>query len=133
LVARSIRDVTLNGQALDPAEVFDGVRLQLPELARTNVLDVTGDAVYMNTGEGLHRFVDPVDGETYLYSQFEVADSRRVFRGVRAARPQGEVTFTVTAPDHWTVVSVNPRPRPNQPVRARRSGGSSRHRSCRPT
>ena len=34
---------------------------------------------YMNTGEGLHRFVDPVDDEVYLYSQFEVADSRRVF------------------------------------------------------
>ena len=33
----------------------------------------------MNTGEGLHRFVDPVDGEVYLYTQFEVADSRRMF------------------------------------------------------
>jgi len=33
----------------------------------------------MNTGEGLHRFIDPVDKGTYLYTQFEVADARRVF------------------------------------------------------
>ena len=33
----------------------------------------------MNTGEGLHRFVDPVDDEVYLYSQFEVPDSRRMY------------------------------------------------------
>ncbi len=44
-----------------------------------NELRVVADCAYMNTGEGLHRFVDPVDDEVYLYSQFEVADSRRVF------------------------------------------------------
>ena len=33
----------------------------------------------MNTGEGLHRFVDPVDGGVYLYTQFETADAKRMF------------------------------------------------------
>ena len=35
--------------------------------------------LYTNTGEGLHRFVDPVDNEVYLYSQFETADAKRVY------------------------------------------------------
>jgi aminopeptidase N len=59
--------------------VSDGVRIQLPDLAADNELTVVADAPYMNTGEGLHRFVDPVDGEVYLYTQFEVPDSRRMF------------------------------------------------------
>jgi aminopeptidase N len=112
LVARTVHEVRLNGVALDPAEVFDGVRLQLPELAADNVLDVRADATYMNSGEGLHRFVDPVDGEVYLYSQFEVADSRRVFAVFEQPDLKATFTFTVTAPDHWTVVSVNPTPQP---------------------
>ena len=37
------------------------------------------DCSYMRTGEGLHRFVDPVDGGIYLYTQFETFDARRVF------------------------------------------------------
>jgi aminopeptidase N len=112
LVARSVQSVRLNGVELDPAEVFDGVRLQLPSLEADNELDVVADAVYMNTGEGLHRFVDPVDDEVYLYSQFEVADSRRVFAVFEQPDIKGVFTFTVTTPDHWTVVSVSPTPDP---------------------
>ena len=43
------------------------------------MLVVDADLLYTNTGEGLHRFVDPLDGETYLYSQFETADAKRMF------------------------------------------------------
>ena len=75
----------------------------------------------MNTGEGLHRFVDPVDGEVYLYSQFEVADSRRVFAVFEQPDLKATFTFTVTAPEHWTVVSVNPTPSPSRPGRGARA------------
>jgi aminopeptidase N len=112
LVARQVHEVTFNGARLDPAEVFDGIRLQLPELAADNELDVTADGVYMNTGEGLHRFVDPVDSEVYLYTQFEVADSRRMFAVFEQPDIKGVFSFTVTAPDHWDVVSVSPTPVP---------------------
>src|SRR5476651_82396 len=57
LVARQVHEVTFNGARLDPAEVFDKIQLQLPELAVDNELDVTTDNVYINTGEKLHRFV----------------------------------------------------------------------------
>ena len=65
---------TLNGVALDPAEVFADSRIALPAFAPDNVLVVDAVGRYTNSGEGLHRFVDPVDNEVYLYSQFEVPD-----------------------------------------------------------
>ena len=112
LIAPSVRSAVLNGVALDVAEVFDGARLRLDDLAASNTLVVEADCAYMTTGEGLHRFVDPVDGATYLYSQFEVADSRRVFAVFEQPDLKATFAFTVTAPADWTVVSVSPTPEP---------------------
>ncbi|GAB3589952.1 aminopeptidase N [Angustibacter peucedani] len=114
LVARAVHAVELNGRTLDPSAVFDDSRLQLDDLAAENTLRVVADCLYMNTGEGLHRFVDPVDKEVYLYSQFEVADSRRVFTVFEQPDLKGEFRFTVTAPNHWTVVSNSPTPEPRE-------------------
>jgi aminopeptidase N len=112
LIAPEVHAVRLNGEDLDPAEVADGARVRLPGLAAVNEVRVEATCRFMNTGEGLHRFVDPVDDETYLYSQFEVADARRVFAVFD--QPDLKATFTVTveAPDHWTVVSASPTPEP---------------------
>ena len=112
LVARTVHLVELNGRVLDPAQVADGVRIQLDDLAADNELRVVADCAYMNTGEGLHRFVDPVDGEVYLYSQFEVADSRRVYTVFDQPDLKATFAFTVTAPSHWVVVSNSPTPEP---------------------
>src|ERR1700712_3539489 len=109
---REVFLVTLNGVQLDPNKVNDGVRIQLDGLAAENVLVVVSDALYTNTGEGLHRFVDPVDDEVYLHSQFEVPDSRRVFAVFEQPDLKATFTFTVTAPDYWQVVSNSPTPEP---------------------
>lgn len=111
-ITRTVHSVTLNGVELDPAEVADGIRIQLPNLAAENVLTVVADHEYTNTGEGLHRFVDPVDGEVYLYSQFEVPDSRRVFAVFEQPDLKATFTFTVRAPKHWKVVSNGLTPEP---------------------
>jgi aminopeptidase N len=112
-ITRGVREVTLNGVSLDVAEVAaDNVRIQLPQLAAENVLTVVGDFEYTNTGEGLHRFVDPVDGEVYLYTQFEVPDSRRVFAVFEQPDLKATFQFTVTAPAAWQVVSNSPTPEP---------------------
>jgi len=100
--------VVLNGVALDPADVADGTRIELTGLAADNVLEVDADFAYSTSGEGLHRFVDPVDGEVYLYSQFEVPDSRRVFAVFEQPDLKATFAFTVTAPEAWTVVSNQP-------------------------
>ncbi|WP_461186940.1 aminopeptidase N [Arthrobacter sp. Z4-13] len=111
-VTAAVHSVTLNGRSLDPDTVADGVRIQLPELAEDNELIIVADAPYMNTGEGLHRFVDPVDNEVYLYTQFEVPDSRRMFAVFEQPDLKGTFTFTVTAPSHWDVISNSPTPVP---------------------
>jgi len=111
-ITAEVHSVTLNGVALDPAEVSDGVRIQLPGLAAENELVVVADGRYMHTGEGLHRFVDPADGEVYLYTQFEVPDSRRMFAVFEQPDLKAAFRFTVTAPSHWQVVSNQPTPEP---------------------
>ncbi|WP_285040415.1 aminopeptidase N [Plantibacter sp. LMC-P-059a] len=111
-ITRTVHSVILNGVELDPATVSDGIRIQLDGLAAENVLVVDADAEYTNTGEGLHRFVDPVDGEVYLYSQFEVPDSRRVFAVFEQPDLKATFAFTVTAPAAWQVVSNSPTPEP---------------------
>lgn len=125
LIAPAVHEVTLNGRTLDVAEVFADSRIALDGLAAENELVVVADAAYMNTGEGLHRFVDPVDDEVYLYSQFEVADSRRVFAVFEQPDLKATFTFTVTAPAHWVVVSNYPQVGEPQPVEGgvNRNGG----------
>ncbi|GAA4670093.1 aminopeptidase N [Frondihabitans cladoniiphilus] len=109
---RTVHSVTLNGAELDPSTVSDGIRIQLDSLAASNVLTVVADAEYTNTGEGLHRFVDPVDDEVYLYSQFEVPDSRRVFAVFEQPDLKATFQFTITAPSRWQMVSNSITPEP---------------------
>ncbi|WP_343065180.1 aminopeptidase N [Nocardioides mesophilus] len=104
--------MSLNGSALDPAAVYADSRIRLEDLAAENELRVVADMRYSHTGEGLHRFVDPADDRVYLYSQFEVPDSRRVFASFEQPDLKAVFTFTVKAPAHWKVVSVAATPAP---------------------
>ncbi|WP_405617973.1 aminopeptidase N [Streptomyces sp. NBC_01508] len=105
LVAPSVTSLTLNGRALDPSTVFDGARIALRGLAEENVLVVDARCAYSRTGEGMHRFVDPEDGEVYLYTQYEPADARRVFANFEQPDLKAPFSFEVTAPRGWTVWS----------------------------
>jgi aminopeptidase N len=106
-VGKSMYSATLNGAALD-GSAFDGESIHLTNLAAENTLIVDLEAIYSVSGEGLHRFVDPADSEIYLYSQFEVADARRMYACFD--QPDLKATFTLTAitPEHWEVISNNP-------------------------
>ncbi|MFE9098431.1 aminopeptidase N [Streptomyces sp. NPDC007264] len=117
LVAPTVHEITLNGDPLDPAEVFEDSRIALPGLLEgRNVLRVVADCAYTNTGEGLHRFIDPVDQQAYLYTQFEVPDARRVFASFEQPDLKATFQFTVKAPTGWTVVSNSPTPEPKDDV-----------------
>ncbi|MEC7001236.1 MAG: aminopeptidase N, partial [Actinomycetota bacterium] len=104
--------MTLNGRELDPNDVVDGARIALADLARDNTATIVAQCRYMNTGEGLHRFIDPVDDETYLYTQFESADARRMYACFEQPDLKANFQLTVTAPDHWQVISNSPTPDP---------------------
>ncbi|MBP2435717.1 aminopeptidase N [Microbacterium amylolyticum] len=112
LIASDVREVTLNGREIEPSTVYADSRIRLDDLAAENELIVDADCAYTNTGEGLHRFVDPVDDEVYLYTQFEVPDSRRVFAVFEQPDLKATFQFTVTAPKEWKVVSNQPTPEP---------------------
>ena len=103
-----IRSVTLNGRDLETGDYDDEVGLTLPDLQETNELVVDADLAYTSTGEGLHRMVDPVDGEVYLYSQFQTADAKRVFACFDQPDLKARYTLTVTAPASWVVVANTP-------------------------
>jgi aminopeptidase N len=111
-ITRTVHSIRLNGAPID-VDVADGTRILLEDLREQNELVVDADFAYTNSGEGLHRFVDPVDGEVYLYSQFEVPDSRRVFAVFEQPDLKATFRFTVTAPSAWAVVSNSPTPEPS--------------------
>ncbi|MDI3421849.1 aminopeptidase N [Streptomyces luteolus] len=113
LVAPTVHEIVLNGDQLDPSQTFADSRIALRGLlAGRNELRVVADCAYTNTGEGLHRFVDPVDDQAYLYTQFEVPDARRVFASFEQPDLKATFQFTVRAPEGWTVISNSATPEP---------------------
>jgi aminopeptidase N len=105
IAADTVRSATLNGRDIDVSDYNESTGIALSGVAEHNVVVVDADCRYSNTGEGLHRFVDPVDNEVYLYSQFETADAKRMFACFD--QPDLKATFDVSvrAPQHWQVVS----------------------------
>ncbi len=104
-IAGDVHSVFLNGKGLPVADVVDGSRIRLDNLQAENQVTVTGTALYSRSGEGMHRFVDPADGQCYLYTQYEPADARRVFANFEQPDLKAEFTFHVMAPSDWAVAS----------------------------
>ncbi|MFF5790654.1 aminopeptidase N [Paeniglutamicibacter sp. NPDC012692] len=108
-IHESIGSITLNGAAIDPASAVTGSRIYLENLLQgedsPNMLVVDGMAHYSRSGEGLHRYVDPADGQTYCYTQFEPSDARRVYANFEQPDLKAPFTFTVRAPQEWHVAS----------------------------
>jgi aminopeptidase N len=94
----------LNGSELDPAALRAG-RLPLCGLADANELVVDAEMAYSNTGEGLHRFVDPADDQTYLYHMSFLDDAQAVFACFDQPDLKAPVTLGVTAPAGWEVAA----------------------------
>lgn len=111
-ITDSVQSISLNGQLLDPSIHSDNIRISLPNLQEQNVLVVEARGKYSNSGEGLHRFVDPVDGEVYLYTQFEVPDSRRMFAVFEQPDLKATFEFQITAKSSWQVISNSTTPKP---------------------
>ncbi|MFI6097614.1 aminopeptidase N [Lentzea sp. NPDC051213] len=105
IVAATVHRAVLNGSELDVSGYREEDGIKLPDLADTNELTIEADCRYMNTGEGLHRFVDPVDGGVYLYSQFETADAKRMFACFDQPDLKSVYAMKVTAPHDWKVIS----------------------------
>ncbi|MCH6470441.1 aminopeptidase N [Sinomonas terrae] len=107
-VGERVSTVVLNGRLLEESDVYDGARIRLDGLEDRNRLEVTAHARYSRSGEGLHRFVDPADGLTYLYTQCEPADARRYFANFEQPDLKASIAFTILAPAQWVVTANGP-------------------------
>ncbi|MXQ77530.1 aminopeptidase N [Rhodococcus rhodochrous] len=105
LIAKTVHSATLNGEPVDVSGYSEETGIALTGLAAHNELVVDADCLYTNTGEGLHRFVDPTDDAVYLYSQFETADAKRMFACFDQPDLKATFDLQVTAPQDWAVIS----------------------------
>ena len=108
LVADEVSSITLNGAPV-AADAYTGARILLRDVViGQNTVVVEARCSYSRTGEGLHRFTDPQDGATYLYTHCEPTDARRIFACFEQPDLKGRFTFVVTAPAGWVVRSNQP-------------------------
>lgn len=108
-IADELSAIKLDGVEL-PTSDFTGERYPLEITVGEHTLEVSGFCRYSRTGEGLHRFIDPADNCTYLYTQFETADSRRAYAVFEQPNLKAEFSFSVIAPSTWKVFSNSPTP-----------------------
>ncbi|MFF5636691.1 aminopeptidase N [Streptomyces sp. NPDC012825] len=100
----TLHSATLDGEPLDPA-ALDGNRLPLSLTEGEHELRVATTMRYSRTGEGMHRFTDPTDGESYVYTQLFMEDVQRVFAAFDQPDLKAVFEVAVTAPDDWTVLA----------------------------
>ena len=91
------------GVAVEPR--VEGNRVLLDDLAAEEVVRVTARCATSRTGEGLHRAVDPADGEVYLYAMTFLDDAQRVFACFDQPDLKASYALTVDAPQGWRVLS----------------------------
>ncbi|HEY1623141.1 MAG TPA: aminopeptidase N [Streptosporangiaceae bacterium] len=114
LTAPAVTGITLNGEPVAPG-AFDGERIALTGLAAENVLIVDAECAYSRSGEGMHRFTDPTDGNVYLYSDLETFKAHRIYACFDQPDMKASYELSATAPPGWQVVS-NLAPRADEAV-----------------
>lgn len=107
LIADRLISATLDGEALE-ADALRDHKLHFAVTEGEHQITVSAICRYSRTGEGLHRFVDPVDQRVYCYTQFETADSRRMYACFEQPNLKATFALTVLAPADWTVLSNSP-------------------------
>jgi aminopeptidase N len=104
LAAPAVSRIALNGEPVAPG-AFDGERIALTGLTAENVLVVEAECAYSRSGEGLHRFADPADGNVYLYSDLETFKAHLIYACFDQPDMKAPYELSVTAPAGWQVVS----------------------------
>ncbi|NUT34571.1 MAG: aminopeptidase N [Hamadaea sp.] len=88
------------GQAeAEPGVVGGGLR------AAGNEVVVIAEYAYSHTSEGLHRFVDPADGEVYIYAQPSIAEAPNFMACFDQPDLKAPLVVKATADPSWLVRS----------------------------
>ncbi|MCR2052477.1 aminopeptidase N [Actinomyces bowdenii] len=103
-LGEEVRGLEIDGETAEP--LWDGARIALPALeAGEHRVRVRARGRYSNSGQGLHRFHDPLDGATYLYTHFEPCDARRAWPCMDQPDLKAVFRLSLTHPRDWTVIS----------------------------
>jgi len=120
LIAAGVREITLNGVPLDPADAWANGRITLPGLAARNELRVAADCAYTSSGTGMHR-TDSADGSVHVYAKLAQAYARTAYACFDQPDLKAAFTFQVTVPAHWAVLSNQPQAPGERTVAASRT------------
>ncbi len=113
-MGEAVTSLQVDGAPTDVS--WDGARLELPGLKHgKHQVHVEAQGLYSNSGQGLHRFKDPVDQAVYLYTHFEPSDARRAWPCLDQPDLKAPFTLTATHPSQWTLLS-NGRPSKKEAV-----------------
>ncbi len=122
----AIECLAINGREVTPERPGHRILLPADLLAATTEVEVAYENAYDTGGDGFHRFVDPEDGEEYLYSNFEPFEAHRLFPCFDQPDLKGTYAVTVRAPAAWTVLANGP-----ATAAVPLSGGRLEHRFAR--
>ncbi|PKG79979.1 aminopeptidase N [Shewanella sp. Actino-trap-3] len=103
----NIKQFFINGIKVYPN--YNGAYITLNQSLLTegsNTIEVEFTREHSTNGEGLHRFVDPVDGKVYLYSHFEPAAAQQMFAVFDQPDLKASYQINVHAPKDWQVISA---------------------------
>jgi aminopeptidase N len=102
LAAVSVASISLNDQQIDPGSVTDE-RVTLAGLRAENTVRVVATMRYRHDGEGLHRAVDPGDGQHYVYGMSFLDAGPSIFACFDQPDLKAPYDVRVRAPHDWVV------------------------------
>ncbi|QDE32482.1 aminopeptidase N [Shewanella polaris] len=103
----NVQQFIINGTKVYPN--YNGAYFTLNQSLLTsgsNTIEIEFTREHSTNGEGLHRFVDPVDGKVYLYSHFEPAAAQQMFAVFDQPDIKANYQINVHAPKDWQVISA---------------------------
>ena len=102
-----IKSLIVNGKTIKPNYNQWFITLPSEQLkVGHNSVMVSFTRKYSTIAEGLHRFIDPIDGKVYLYSHFEPAAAHKMFALFDQPDLKATIKMTVTTPNDWQVISA---------------------------
>lgn len=102
----TIKSIIVNGQAISFNYTKWFITIPANELrAGNNTVTIDYHRPYSTDGSGFHRFVDPNNGEVYLYTDFEPYAANRLFPHFDQPDLKASYSVKVNAPAHWQIIS----------------------------
>ena len=91
----------------EPHEViYEDCRIYLPGLSLgINTIQLNFTGIYSTDGSGLHKSIDPINNEIYLFTQFEPFAANRAFPCFDQPDIKGTFELTVACHAEWKVIS----------------------------